>query len=159
MDLGRFVAEERRDPELQKCRKTIARGYAAAPAYRQTTSTVLDTGGLRRAVGTEAVLVATHVRALLASVVLPHFSFSLLPFLLPNIDLPEFIAELASWLRSVVFLDWGLLVRPECFVSADTPAEGTFTLRHLAWRILAAVAGAVDNRSVLRDATTPAVRR
>ena len=133
-DLGQFVSDERNDPEMRARQRNFARGYTTAPAYRQTaqtSATRVDVDALKRGLGAEATQVATHIRAQLASIVFPHFSFSLLPLLLPNIQLPDFITWLATWLRSLVFLDWGLLARPECFVGDETPAAEKKLLRFL----------------------------
>jgi hypothetical protein len=78
---------------------------------------------MRGVLSAEASQLSTHLQSMLASIVLPHFSFSLLPLLLPHVHWPPFISHLASWLRSVVFLDWGLLARPECFIKGATPTE------------------------------------
>eukprot|EP01045_Picozoa_sp_COSAG04_P060107 COSAG04_NODE_30156_length_264_cov_0.921212_1_plen_82_part_10 len=42
-DLGQFVAEERSTSELVERRRNFARGYTAAPIYRQRTQTSENT--------------------------------------------------------------------------------------------------------------------
>jgi hypothetical protein len=42
--------------------------------------------------------------------------------LLPHINLPDFLTHLTTWLRSLFFLDIGLLAQPECLLGEDSPA-------------------------------------
>eukprot|EP01043_Picozoa_sp_COSAG02_P067714 COSAG02_NODE_10978_length_1819_cov_1.963372_1_plen_571_part_01 len=180
-DLGQFVAEERSTSELVERRRNFARGYTAAPIYRQRTQTSENTStvnldaleaseaaaakeakqkgtkkgakqmakkatatkqplvsqgsvnidAMRSSLATEASQLTAVTRTLVASIAIPHFSFSLLPFLLPHIDLPDFLTHLTTWMRSFFFLDIGLLAQPECLLGEETPAAQRKLMRFL----------------------------
>eukprot|EP01047_Picozoa_sp_COSAG01_P018076 COSAG01_NODE_973_length_12368_cov_12.435732_2_plen_1763_part_00 len=85
---------------------------------------------------------ATNVYAMVSSVVLPHFAFTLLPFLMPSIPWPEPLVRLASWMRALVFLDMGIVVQADCFAETDLSPGEMKLLRvlsaHVAFWILVA---------------------
>jgi hypothetical protein len=140
LHIDHYVSTHRNDPDLQQRRSNFVRGYVAAPLARQQQSSVdvmstqrhgtsldisglhVNVGTLKRALATEAAHVARQVHALVASIVWPHISFSLLPLLLPNIRWPAFISRVAAWARSLAFLDAGQLTRPECFAAKSSSA-------------------------------------
>jgi hypothetical protein len=86
---------------------------------------------MRSTLTTEASQLMVHTRVLVASIAIPHFSFSLLPFLLPHIPLPDFLAHLTTWMRSFFFLDIGLLAQPECLLGEETAAAERKLMRFL----------------------------
>eukprot|EP01043_Picozoa_sp_COSAG02_P062626 COSAG02_NODE_8687_length_2479_cov_1.220168_1_plen_787_part_01 len=134
VDLERFVVEGRTSPELIERRKDFLRGYIATPLSRQVSQSNagrVDTEALRKTMKKQAAQMLTLIRAQLASIVLPHLSFSWLPLLLPNLHLPVFIVRLATWLRSIVFLDIGMLTQPDCFTDSSS-ASAKKMLRFMA---------------------------
>ena len=135
--VGQFVSD-RNQPELQRRRRDFARGYATA-AFNHASilcstaprtiadelgAVKIDLSMLQRGLVANAAHLATKVHSLVLSIAWPHFTFSLLPLLLPNIQLPAEVTDLVAWVRGLAFFDFGMIARPECLVDdASIPAD------------------------------------
>eukprot|EP01046_Picozoa_sp_COSAG06_P032951 COSAG06_NODE_3329_length_5495_cov_1.452557_1_plen_1648_part_10 len=93
-----------------------------APNTGRPTSPTVNLTALKHTLVVDAAHAATQVQALVVSITWPHISFSILLMLLPNIDWPDFVTTLASFIQILSFLDAGLFARPECFVAVDASA-------------------------------------
>eukprot|EP01047_Picozoa_sp_COSAG01_P021201 COSAG01_NODE_1224_length_11142_cov_72.842615_12_plen_1766_part_00 len=85
--------------------------------------------------------ISRDAHMLVASVVWPHFTFSLLPLMLPHVPWPSFLTDAAKWFRSLAFLDIGVFANPECFKAAEESAKKSLIRLGLSnggfWAVLA----------------------
>jgi hypothetical protein len=102
----------------QELSKTALEISEAADEFRETVATV----------GRQSmVVVGRDTHTLVASVVWPHFTFSLLPLMLPHVHWPSFVTDAAKWFRSLAFLDIGVFANPECFDAGADSAKKALT--------------------------------
>eukprot|EP01047_Picozoa_sp_COSAG01_P010465 COSAG01_NODE_442_length_17020_cov_26.699622_10_plen_1296_part_00 len=82
----------------------------------------------RSAVPSSTVItMGRSAQTLVASIVWPHFTYSLLPLMLPNMHWPYFVTDTVKWFRSLAFLDVGIFAEPGCFNSGASSANKALT--------------------------------
>lgn len=89
------------------------------------------TGSAAKTAATNSSLAATtmlrSVSTLVASIVWPHFTFSMLPLTLPHMSWPRIVTDTVQMFRSLAFLDLASfassLTVPECINSTAEPAK------------------------------------
>ena len=88
--------------------------------------------------------VSRSAHTLVASIVWPHFSFSLLPIMVPTMNWPTLITDVGKWLHSIAFLDMAVFANPECFNADADSAQNTLSRLGLShggfWIVLIAYA-------------------
>eukprot|EP01047_Picozoa_sp_COSAG01_P024689 COSAG01_NODE_1533_length_9989_cov_8.225581_1_plen_1653_part_00 len=106
VDLGKHLGQgvATLAPEAQQVRKIVA--------AQHTTSVVGATKP--DSIARTATAMHRSVHTLVASIVWPHFTFSLLPLMLPHMHWPGIVHDIAKWARSLAFLNIGVLQNPEC---------------------------------------------
>eukprot|EP01043_Picozoa_sp_COSAG02_P027254 COSAG02_NODE_1599_length_11754_cov_6.319005_8_plen_1200_part_00 len=77
----------------------------------------LVASGRRVAVAAGVQATTRSSGTVVTSICWPHFTFSMLPLQLPNVNWPELVKATATWLRSLVFLDVSVAAQPECFAT------------------------------------------
>eukprot|EP01052_Picozoa_sp_SAG31_P036071 SAG31_NODE_4446_length_3223_cov_12.388922_1_plen_716_part_10 len=113
---------------------TIKATLKTGPQPAQTATKLAGTveaAVLRRALTAKTAELAAQVHSLVASITLPHFTFSMLPLLAIHVQLPAFISNLVDWFHSFAFLDFGVISPPECLIKETASPAGKKLSRFL----------------------------
>eukprot|EP01047_Picozoa_sp_COSAG01_P033046 COSAG01_NODE_2415_length_7736_cov_42.301034_6_plen_1217_part_00 len=140
--------EAYKPPSTVDVGKTLGRGVASiAGQAKQTQQAVAMQSPAAAGANSDALastMMSRSAHTLVASVVWPHFTYSLLPLMLPNMHWPSVVTDTVKWFRSLAFLDIGIFVEPGCFNSGADSANKALTRLGLAhggfWLVLAGFA-------------------